>query len=165
MAKHLLAKLALVILCAGLGSAQAATATGTFQVKITITESCTVTAGSGSDIDLGSHVRSATGNFDNTNNISVNCSSGTPYKIGLKPSNNNNLGAGVLTLSPNTIPYQLYSNSGYSTIWGDTDPNRVSAVGTGSAQTIAVYARVVGGGNTNVPAGVYVDTVTVTVTY
>src|SRR5690606_11527013 len=76
-------------------AANAATATGTFDVLLTIEKSCSVAAG-GSNIDLGTVVSSAT-NVAGSNTITVTCTKGTPYHIGLAPSGGATDGSGTMT--------------------------------------------------------------------
>jgi len=66
------------------------------------------------------------------------------------------------------VTYQLYSNSGLSTVWGNTATatstgNGVAGTGTGSAQTLTVYAKVTS--STDVQPDNYSDTVQVNVNY
>lgn len=156
-------------------SAVAATspATATFQVLMKINKACTVTAGSGSNIQLGpvAGVDSTAVNTSGTNNISVTCSKTTPYFIGLSPSNANTAGAGQMsgTISGNTdkVPYQLYSNAGLSTVWGNTATsttvgNGVTGIGTGLPVSIPVWANAP---SANFTPDSYADTVTVNVNF
>ena len=63
-----------------------------------------------------------------------------------------------------TITYSLYSDSGHTTVWGNTvGTNTVSATGNGAAQSYTVYGRVPS--QSTPAAATYTDTVTVTVTY
>jgi len=153
--------------------AEAAVATATFQVKLTITPSCVVTAGAGSDIDLGAHAASET-NVTGTNSIKVNCSKTTPYNIGLAPSTGNagtTAGAGNLAAvaGPNTdkVPYQLFSDAAFSTVWGNTATsiavgNGVAGIGDGTDQSYPVYVKAA---SVNFTPDSYADTVTVNVNF
>ncbi|MDR3455030.1 MAG: spore coat U domain-containing protein [Rhodoferax sp.] len=175
MNKQLFAKLALIAAMGAIGtfaaSANAATATASFQVLMTIQKSCSVTAGTASNISLGTVASTATPN-NGSNTISVTCSKTTPYNIGMLPSAANSgtaNGTGNMTtadaLAGNTdkVPYTLYSNSGYTTVWGNTiGTNTVTSTGTGLAQSFTVYAQNV---NANFTPDSYADTVGVTVTY
>ncbi|MCB8876872.1 Csu type fimbrial protein [Acidisoma silvae] len=169
--------LALVLL-AGAGFAvkaeAASPATATFQVTMTITKACVVTAGTGSKIALGSVTATAV-NTKGSNAITVACSKTTPYYIGLAPSNASTTGAGTMTtsdaLAGNTdkVPYQLYSDSSYSVVWGNTATsttvgNGVSGTGTGIANTssLTVYAEAPSADYT---PDAYADTVTVNVNF
>lgn len=171
MKKNVFAKIALIAAAGFAVNAFAATATANFQVKMTIVKACSVTAGSGSDISLGTTVLSSDTSQTGSSMISVTCSKTTPYKIGLLPQTTggtaNGTGFMVSTTAPATntdkVPYTLYSDSGFGTVWGNTDPgNVVSAVGTGLAKIHTVYAKNV---NANFTPDSYADTVNVTVTY
>lgn len=143
--------------------ANAATATSTFQVQMKITSSCIInSAGNLNFPDTG--VIAA--NVDATSTLSVQCTSTTPYNIGL------NIGTGTgatvavrkMTSGGATINYSLYSDAARSAVWGDTiGNNTVASTGTGAAQSFTIYGRVPPQG-TPAPA-TYTDTITVTVTY
>lgn len=127
------------------------------------------------DISLGPVYSTAT-NVAGNDTISVTCTKGTPYFIGLAPSvanGGNDSGLGAMASSSgggNTdkVPYQLRSTAGAAgTIWGNTATtssvgNGVTATGSGTAQSHTVYATVA---SANYTADTYKDTVTVTVNY
>ncbi len=149
-----------------------------FTVKATVAKRCAVTAGTASDIQLGdpAGVSFTDTNLMGNNTISVTCSGGTPYYIGLRPSNNNTGGAGVMaaqntppvTGNTDSVPYQLRSTPGMTgTPWGNTATsttvgNGKSGSGNGTAQSITVYATTPGA---NFTPDSYADTVTVNVNY
>lgn len=144
-----------------------------FTVSATVIKECQVTAGAASNIQIGpaSGVASTATNIAGNNSISVSCTSTTPYYIGLSPiSTGSTIGNGTMSgTGGNTdkVPYQLYSNAGLSNVWGNTATsisvgNGVSGSGTGSAQSIPVYAKAPGADYT--PDN-YSDTVTVNVNY
>lgn len=160
--RRLLAR-AMAACAAFVPQAKAATTTQTFSVQMTITASCVIN--SASTLNFGSSGL-LNANVDQTSSISVSCTNATPYNIGL------NAGAGTgatvaarkLTSGANTIDYTLYSNSGRTTVWGNTvGTDTVSASGSGAAQTYTVYGRVAP--QTTPASGTYADTITVTVTY
>lgn len=145
--------------------ANAATDTGTFDVKLDVTATCEVTSASGTqDINFGSFAAGADVTEGSSGTpISVNCSNGTPYNIGL-------LGTGVLSDSAvpvNTVPYQLLKAAG-GEVWGNTE-TEVGGAGTGmsvgEAKTHTVFASLASGSTNDLPKGTYTDTVNVTVTY
>jgi spore coat protein U-like protein len=157
------AALAIPLLIALGNPLYAATATTTMTVQMTITATCLVN--SASTLNFGTQgVLSA--NVDQTSTIQVTCTNTTPYNIGL------NVGTGTgatvaarkLTSGANTVNYTLYSNSGRTTLWGNTvGTDTVAATGNGAAQSYTVYGRVPAQA---APApGTYTDTITVTVTY
>ena len=69
-----------------------------------------------------------------------------------------------MTSGGNTVNYSLYSDSGRTTVWGNTvGTNTVAATGNGAAQSYTVYGRVTA--QTTPAPATYTDTITVTVTY
>ena len=153
---------ALLILSA-IGPAKAATASSTFTVKMTVNSSCVIN--SASTLNFGSQ-GVITANVDNTSTLRVQCTNTTPYNIGL------NAGAGTgatvaarkMTNGSATITYSLYSDSGRTTVWGNTvGTNTVAATGNGASQSFTIYGRVPP--QTTPAAATYTDTITVTVTY
>ncbi|HEY9091595.1 Csu type fimbrial protein [Parasphingorhabdus sp.] len=138
-------------------------------VTATVINACTITAGAGSNINFGV-IQSTATNRSASSQIAVNCPSGTPYNIGLAPSNGDINGAGVMSGSAgNTakVPYQLRKTSSTGPAWGNTATssstgNGVTGTGTGTNSIISVYATLP---SANYPADNYRDTVTVTVHY
>ncbi len=145
----------------GMPAFASTTATTTFNVTATVTATCTIaatamtfaTAYTGSTITAQSQ-------------ITATCTNTTPYTIGLNAgtttgaTTTNRLLAGP---SGATLPYQLYSDSGHTTVWGNATGSWVSGTGNGSAQAINVYGQILGA---QLPApGTYTDTVTATITY
>ncbi|OWQ86968.1 hypothetical protein CDN99_19925 [Roseateles aquatilis] len=149
-------------------TANATTATNTFQVTATITSSCNV---SGSTLNFGSAIDPlATGvPLDATSTLTVTCSNTTPYAVSLNAGANaggaSNFTSRTMKSGSNTLGYQLYLDSGRTTVWGDgtASSSTKSSTGTGSAQSISVYGRIPS--LSGVVPGTYTDTVTVTITY
>lgn len=154
---------------AAAGSAQAAEDSATFQVRLVITESCTISATAPTDIDFLSRVRS-TSAVDAQGTLTVNCSEGTPYQIGLSGGANTAgdttapaAGERRMANGATLVPYDLFRDSGRSQFWGNT-PGTDTQPGTGTAanQAYTVYARLP---STDFAAGTYADTVTARVVY
>ncbi|RAZ84152.1 spore coat U domain-containing protein [Mesorhizobium hawassense] len=153
----------LALLALFCGEARATTTTSSMSVQMTITASCTIT--SAATLNFGSSGVIAA-NVDQTSTLQVQCTNTTPYNIGLNAGTGS--GATVatrkMTNGASTINYTLYSDSGRTTVWGNTvGTDTVSATGNGSAQSFTVYGRVPS--QTTPAPAVYTDTVTVTVTY
>lgn len=105
-------------------------------------------------------------NVDATSTLSVQCTNTTPYNIGLNAGTGTGATVAVrkMTNGAATINYSLYSDSGRTTVWGNTvGTDTVSSTGTGSAQSFTIYGRVPP--QTTPAAATYSDTITVTVTY
>lgn len=163
MRRALLIGGAVMAVAAGIPGADAATVTNTFQVRITLTNACDVTTTAPTTLDFGSHgLLSA--NVDQTSTITVTCTSGAAYNIGLDGGGAADINARVMANGTDHVGYQLYQPSGYTTVWGNTvGTDTVSSTGTGTAQTFTVNGRVPP--QTTPPAATYTDTITVTVTY
>lgn len=145
------------------GGAYAATATTTFTVSATIAATCIIN--SAGNLNFGAQgVLSA--NVDQTSTISVQCTNTTPYTVGLDPGTGSGATVAVrkLTNGGATINYSLYSDSGRSTVWGETvSTDTVAGTGNGAAQSLTVYGRIPA--QTTPAPNTYSDTITVTVTY
>ncbi|MGC9561373.1 Csu type fimbrial protein [Brachymonas sp. M4Q-1] len=121
----------------------------TFTVTATVAAQCAISTAA-NDLNFGS-VSAGMGTVTGSTAFGVTCTNGTPYYIGLLPSNGNTAGAGVMTSVANAatntdqVPYQLRSTSGTSgTIWGNTATstsvgNGVAGTGTGSAASYNIY--------------------------
>ncbi len=105
-------------------------------------------------------------NIDTTSSVFVTCTNNLPYDIGL---NEGTTAGGTTTTrlmdnAGTTVSYQMFSNAGRTTNWGDAvGIDTVAGTGTGSSQALTVYGRVPTQ-STPTP-GTYTDTVVVTVTF
>lgn len=120
-----------------------------FTVTATVAAQCLMSTAA-NDLNFGT-VPTSAGTVTGSTAFGVTCTNGTPYYIGLIPSNTNLTGAGVMTSVANAatntdqVPYQLRSTSGTSgTIWGNTATstsvgNGVAGTGTGSAASYNIY--------------------------
>lgn len=141
-----------------------------FTVQAAIEPSCTITATS--NVNLGPHSASETNIIDsNSSAITVNCTNGGSYYIGLKPFNNSTTGAGVMSGTGGNldkVPYQLRSTAGINgTIWGNTATsttvgNGVADFGTGANKTHEVFVTVP---SADFKPDNYSDIVTINVNY
>lgn len=142
--------------------ANSATAVGNFQVQINIQANCIVV--SATDLNFGNAgVLSA--NIDATSSISVQCTTTTPYTIGLNQGVN---GGSVTTRqmagAGGLVNYSLFRDSGRTQNWGSTaGTDTIAGVGNGAAQNYTVYGRVPA--QTTPAPALYTDTITATVTY
>jgi spore coat protein U-like protein len=146
-------------------AAEAATKTTTFQVTATVNSACSVSA---TDLAFGVYDPSAAAD-DNTSTITVTCTKGTAYNIGLDAGIAS--GATVTTRQmkhdtlADLINYSLFSDASRTVNWGNTPSTDTVDVGsaTGAAEKHTVYGRIATG--QYVTAGDYSDTITVTVSY
>ena len=132
-----------------------------FNVNATVARQCNVSA---TTLDFGT-VGLLSANTPGTSTIGVQCSSGSAYNVGLNQGlNGPSINARKMAFGANLIGYQLYSNPGRTTVWGDAvGTNTVAGSGNGSVQNLTVYGTVPA--QTTPTAGTYNDTITVTITY
>lgn len=153
---------------------ESATINGNIAVSLTVNSTCLVnnvssgTFGAlafGPVADLNTNVDAEVG----SSGLSVLCSSGTAAELTVGAGGNDassvrhlSNGAGTPTL----ISYRLYSNSGRTTEIAIGGTINVLA-GTGVAQSVPIYGRVVASEQTlkYPPAGSYVDTISATLTW
>ena len=142
--------------------AAAATATTTFTVSASVTATCLISA---TTLAFGNYAFAAT---PSTSTISVTCTNGTTYNVGL----NAGLASGATvttrqmggTVSGSLLNYGLFSDSGHATNWGNTvGTDTVAGTGSGVAQSLTVYGQIPA--TQYVAPGSYSDTITATITY
>lgn len=135
-----------------------------FTVTMTISASCAIV--SAGTMTFPNSTTAFTTNTTATSSVVVQCTSTTPYNIGLDAGAGS--GATVatrkMTSGAVTINYSLYSDSNHTLVWGNTvGTNTVSQTGNGQNQSVTIFGLVP---PQNAPApGAYSDTVNVTVTY
>lgn len=144
--------------------AMAAVATGNMTVRITIQAQCLVQTAS--DLDFGTNGIIAA-NIDQTSTIGVQCTAGQTYNVGLSAGAGTGATTAVRVLTgpaAATINYAIYRDTNRTQTWGVTiGTDTVAGTGNGTVQNITVYGRVPP--QSTPAAGVYTDTVAITVTY
>lgn len=140
--------LATLIAAASLPAQATTQKTATFQVSLTVSSDCSISANA---LNFGSADSTlATTAITQSTSLSVTCSTGTPYTLSLDKGDTSGSTISTRLLAgtgSNTqkVTYQLYSDNGLSTIWGDGTTGNGSTVGgngTGSAVSITVYGKV-----------------------
>jgi spore coat protein U-like protein len=166
MRKSLRVVLSTAALSLGAASAvPAATDTTTFTVSASIVADCNLSA---ANLSFGAYDASSGTPLDATSSINVYCSNGLTYDVAL------NIGSGggtfatrTLASGGNTLNFNLYSNAGRSSIWGDGTGSTATVAGSGAglltAATHTVYGRIPSGQERT--DGSYASTITVTVTF
>jgi spore coat protein U-like protein len=122
------------------------TATAQLTVTLTLQANCTIVA---NPLSFGTNGVLST-EIDRQTTVAVTCTNTTPYNVGLDAGTvtGSVVGARLLagTATGNTattVGFQLFQDAGRTTVWGNTQgTNTVAGVGTGSAQSIAVYGAV-----------------------
>jgi spore coat protein U-like protein len=107
--------------------------------------------------------------LDGTGAVTITCTTGATAAIllgqGGTPDGSSTDAVPLrrMTDGTNFLNYFLYSNAGFTTVWGNDGTVDVEATGDGEADLHIVYGLVTAA--QNVPGGSYTDTVVATVTF
>jgi spore coat protein U-like protein len=149
------------------GAAAAATATGNFTVNATVVSSCRVS--NTSNINFGNYDPTAAGDVDASGSVSVRCTRGTAYNVALDQGGNPAGGSTAalplrqMANGVNRLRYDIYSDSGRTTAWGNGAGNPAGTAASNAAIVLTTYGRLPAGQDAAI--GSYTDTVNVTVTF
>jgi spore coat protein U-like protein len=149
------------------GGAWAATATATFTVTAAVGANCLATA---TGMAFGTYLP-GNGPINQTSTVSVRCTTGTAYTVGLTPGlfggatvTTRRMANGVLPLA-----YSLYRDAARTLNWGvtaGTDTLAGAGAGLATVQNFTVYGQVPdSAANQGATVGAYSDTITVNVVY
>lgn len=165
--KTICSAVASLIVAAGLSqAAMAAEVSSNLETSATVTANCTLGT---TPVAFGNTNVISGSDTAGTGSITVTCTSGTAWTA----SADAGTGTGAtrelrkMANGGNLLNYVLYTDSGRTSIWGDGVDGTTMTIGdtgTGTAQTKTIYGSIPAG-QTNLPAGSYADTVSVTVTY
>lgn len=142
----------------------AQTAQTTMDVSATVVEACIVTA---TNLAFGNYDPTATSPTDAASSITVTCTPGTSFTVGL----NAGIASGATVASrqmasgSDRLGYGLYQDAARSVNWGNTPGTDTPAAATAglTPAALTVYGRVPA--QQAVAVGSYTDTVTITVSY
>ncbi|WP_250508675.1 spore coat U domain-containing protein [Caballeronia sp. GACF4] len=145
-------------------SAFAGNKTATFDVTLNVQDDCSISANPLNFGDTGA----LTDNVDQSSNLAVTCTSGTPYNVALDAGT----AAGSLIAKRKlvnatgdaSVNFNLYRDAARTKLWGQqTGIDTASGIGNGDSQSLVVYGRVPS--QTTPAAGTYSSTVTATVVF
>lgn len=142
--------------------AQAASHTGAFDVTITIEAGCTVVTTNSLGFATESVLDKA---LDITATLSVLCTKGTGYNIGLNEGTNGvDIDNRVMKAGgDDTVSYQLFKDEQRGEPWGSVEGDRLGGTGLGTEETHIIYAQIPR--QDSVTPGEYTDTITITVDF
>ena len=131
-----------------------------FIVRATVVPNCSISA---STLTFGSY---AGVQLNAASTLSVNCTSRTPYYVNLSDGLQRDGSFYPRMAAPGgvLVSYRLYQNAARTIEWRNTyNLDGQSGVGTGTAQVLNVYGRVLAGQYAT--PGFYTDTIIATITY
>ncbi|NJC04380.1 spore coat protein U-like protein [Sphingomonas kaistensis] len=145
-------------------SAAAGSTQTTMNVSATVQNSCLVSA---SPMLFGNYDPVGAAVTNGTSAITVTCTTGTNFVVGLNAGNaaGATVAARQMSNAAHRLNYSLFSDAARSSNWGNTPglDTPATTTATGSPSVLTVYGQIAA--NQNVPGGAYADTVTITVSY
>jgi spore coat protein U-like protein len=150
-------------ICAGADrTLTASTSTATLTVQAQVLGECSATNGT---LDFLTYDPLSSANADQSATFSVTCTKGTTTSIGLDLGSHASGSTRKMSNGTDAIAYELYSDSGRSTVWGNSGLSLVNlaAAPSNAARTVTIYGRAAG--SQNVGVGSYSDSVTITLTF
>ena len=147
------------------GSAYAATATANLSVTATVIANCSISTSAVAFGNYDPAVAHSASPLDGTGTVTITCTKGSGPTVGLDVGSNASGSTRRMTDGSEYLSYELYQNSGRTTVWGSSggaiyDPGAAPSY---AARSLTVYGRV--GAGQDVSVGSYSDTVVATVTF
>ncbi|MDC0334388.1 spore coat U domain-containing protein [Amylibacter sp.] len=151
----------------GASQAETTAGTGNLAVSAAVDISCTAVSGG---LDFSNYDTTSASDHRASGTITSNCTLGAGVKVRLSHGSNADANTPasdpvrmMLGANGDYLTYKLYSDDGYSTIWGNTASNDVAEVGEGVDATIAIYGEMAH--SQTARGGAYSDTVAITIVY
>jgi spore coat protein U-like protein len=129
-------------------------------VTATVSANCTVSA---SPLTWTAFDTVTGSGADTTTKLSIACTKGTAANVAMGPGLATANGTRNMKKGSDSLAYDIYTASDYGTVWSDTSKVSLVAAPSKVAREVDVYGRIVA--SNDVPAGVYTDTVSVTVDF
>jgi spore coat protein U domain-containing protein, fimbrial subunit CupE1/2/3/6 len=148
-------------------TASAGTANTSFNVTATVINSCKISA---TNLSFGNYDPTSATNTTGSSTISATCTKGDSFTLALNKGLYGAFTGRIMqdgATPADQLVYNLYTTSGYTTVWGDGTGSTATVSGTGAGPGTPVVSTVYGqiAAAQNVPAGSYSDTIQVTITY
>lgn len=143
----------------------AAAETATLTVSASVANNCTINTAAISFPAYDPVVANATAALDGEGRVTVACTKGVVPTIALGSGANASGGTRRLASGADLLTYEIYQNSGHTTVWGGSGGAVLTPVAAPSRtpRDFAVYGRIAG--SQDVPAGTYNDTIVATVNF
>lgn len=143
------------------GASAQSTETSNMAVSASVSSVCSVSAGA-----LAFGEVATSGATDGTATITVNCTAGGAYTVGLNDGANADAGQRRLLSGSDVLNYDLFKEALHLNRWGNSGAALVSGVGLGIDQSLPVYGQIASGQTLASGNGTpYTDTILVTLTY
>jgi spore coat protein U-like protein len=148
--------------------ARAATSNGTVLVKATVAATCILNSPT---LNFGAYDPTLAADKDNTTSLTVNCTKGTAWVVGLDQGVNGNATTRNMKdtgTSTDTLHYELFTDAARTTVWANgttASASVASGTGTGAAagQSVTIFGRLFA--SQYVTPSAYQDSVKATVNF
>lgn len=143
------------------GAASAQTSTANMAVSADVSTVCSLDT-----TPLAFGEMALTGATPGTATISVTCTGGGAYSVGLGNGLHNVAAQRNLVSGANVLAYDMFQDPARGTRWGDAGAGLVLGTGNAAVQTLTVYGAITTGQALVADNGTpYTDTILVTLTY
>lgn len=146
-------------LALGASAVQAVTVSSNLVVSTTVPAACSFNVAP-SAMSFAAYTGAS--NVDATSTMQITCSSGLSYTVFVTTSTGTRA-MNTAVPGPTPLNYELYTDSGRTTVFPSTAAGATAQTGNGSGQALTIYGRIPSG--QTVPIGAYSQTVTVNVDY
>lgn len=153
-----------------ISSAYASSDSKQLNVNATVVSNCNFTSGGGGGsitLDFGNYDTvgtQETNSLDSTTNFDSRCSKGTSVSLSFDTGQHASGSIRRMEHNGEYLVYEIYSDSGFTTVWGSGAENDMEYTSTQSApESKAVYGRILPGQDVSI--GTYSDTLTLTATF
>lgn len=144
-----------------------ATENASMLVSVNVLSACSITA---NDMQFGNYNPAEADAIRNTTSINATCTSGTSAIIKMDDGSTEGEGSSLGTPIRRMIgsegeylEYAIYSDNGYSAVWGGTAETGVAITGTGSVINLTAYGNVPA--LQSVSAGSYSDSIQIEINF
>ena len=150
---------------AALAPSPAAAETASLTVSASVANNCTISTAAISFAPYDPVVANATAALDGEGRVTVACTKGVVPTIGLGGGANASGSSRRLASGSDLLTYELYSNSGHTTVWSGSGGGVLTptAAPSRTPRDFSVYGRIPG--SQDIPAGTYNDTIVATVNF
>jgi spore coat protein U-like protein len=142
-------------------TAQAALPTSNVTVTAKVVKACTI---SNATLAFGAYNPTATSDTTQSVALGFKCSAGTPITIDLSNGQNPTGTIRGMANTTNILQYQIYSNSGLTTVWGTGAGSNNGMTATGGSDSLTMYGKIPAL-QTSVIEGNYQDIVVATLNF
>lgn len=152
--------LTFALVALGAAGALAGTDTAILEVQAEVVADCTVQS---STLDFGDYIRGQAGHLDVTATIGYsNCTPGN-VTFELDSGNGPNVGERFMLNGEDKLNYQIYRQNTRTNVLGQGDQALQAQILAAGGGQVVIYGRVFG--DQNPPAGIYTDTLNVTLNF